>query len=37
MRLHYGGSLWVPMLDRVLRDEIERSRPRLVAEAQRAG
>ena len=37
MRLHYGGSLWVPMLDRVLRDEIVRSRPRLVAEAQRAG
>lgn len=35
MRLHYGGSLWVPMLDRVLRDEIERSRPRLVAEAER--
>lgn len=30
MRLHYGGSLWVPMLDRVLRDEIERSRPRLL-------
>lgn len=36
MRLHYGGSLWVPMLDRLLRDEIERSRPRLVAEAQRS-
>lgn len=34
MRLHYGGSLWVPLLDRVLRDEIERSRPRLVAEAR---
>ena len=30
MRLHYGGSLWVPMLDRILRDEIERSRARLV-------
>lgn len=35
MRLHYGGSLWVPMLDRVLRDEIERSRPRLVEFASR--
>jgi len=34
MRLHYGGSLWVPLLDRVLRDEIERSRPRLVAVAR---
>jgi len=30
MRLHYGGSLWVPLLDRLLADEIERSRPRLV-------
>jgi hypothetical protein len=30
MRLHYGGSLWVPMLDRMLADEIERSRPRLL-------
>lgn len=31
MRLHYGGSLWIPLLDRLLTDEIERSRPRLVA------
>lgn len=31
MALHYGGNLWVPMLDRLLADEIERSRPRLVA------
>jgi hypothetical protein len=31
MRLHYGGSLWVPVLDRLLSDEIERSRPRLLA------
>jgi hypothetical protein len=31
MRLHYGGSLWLPVLDRVLSDEIERSRSRLVA------
>ena len=31
MRLHYGGRLWVPALDRLLPDEIERSRPRLLA------
>lgn len=31
MRLHYGGRLWVPALDRLLADEIERSRPRLLA------
>lgn len=31
MRLHYGGSLWMPLLDRLLRDEIERSKPRLAA------
>jgi hypothetical protein len=31
MRLHYGGALWVPVLDRLLSEEIERSRPRLVA------
>lgn len=31
MELHYGGSLWVPMLDRLLSDEVERSRPRLLA------
>ena len=31
MDLHYGGGLWVPMLERLLRDEIERSRVRLVA------
>jgi hypothetical protein len=30
MRLHYGGRLWMPALDRVLADEIERSRPRLL-------
>ena len=30
MRLHYGGRLWMPALDRVLMDEIERSRPRLL-------
>lgn len=30
IRLHYGGSLWVPLLDRLLAEEIERSRGRLV-------
>jgi hypothetical protein len=29
MRLHYGGRLWMPVLDRLLSEEIERSRPRL--------
>lgn len=31
MRLHYGGSLWVPMLDRLLAGAIESSRNRLQA------
>lgn len=31
MSLYYGGSLWVPMIERLLRDEVERSRPRLLA------
>ena len=31
MRLHYGGGLFGPVLERVLKDEIERSRPRLLA------
>ncbi|MBX3286490.1 MAG: SRPBCC family protein [Acidimicrobiales bacterium] len=31
MRLHYGGGLFGPVLERVLRDEIERSRHRLLA------
>ena len=30
MSLHYGGALWLPVLDRLLADEIERSRPRLA-------
>jgi len=30
MRLHYGGSLWGPVLERLLRDEIDRSRARLL-------
>ena len=29
MELHYGGSLWVPLLDRLLTGEIESSRDRL--------
>jgi hypothetical protein len=31
MRLHYGGGLWGPVLERVLAEEIERSKGRLVA------
>jgi len=31
MTLHYGGGLFQPMVERVLRDEIERSRQRLLA------
>jgi hypothetical protein len=31
MGLHYGGGLFGPVLERVLRDEIERSRHRLLA------
>ena len=31
MGLHYGGSLWVPLLDRLLTGEIESSRRRLRA------
>ncbi|MGH9137942.1 MAG: SRPBCC family protein [Acidimicrobiales bacterium] len=31
MHLHYGGALWGPVLERLLGDEIERSRPRLLA------
>src|SRR5690606_34923399 len=30
MQLHYGGGLFGPVLERVLRDEIERSRLRLL-------
>lgn len=30
MRLQYGGRLWMPVLDRLLADEIEHSRPRLL-------
>lgn len=31
MHLHYGGGLWGPVLERMLRDEVEHSRPRLAA------
>jgi hypothetical protein len=31
MRLHYGGGLWGPVLERLLRDEIEEAKPRLLA------
>lgn len=31
MRLHYGGGLWGPVLERLLGDTIEKSRPRLLA------
>jgi Polyketide cyclase / dehydrase and lipid transport len=30
MGLHYGGALWGPVIERLLTDEIERSRPRLL-------
>ena len=30
MSLHYGGGLFEPLIERVLRDEIERSRRRLL-------
>jgi hypothetical protein len=31
MHLHYGGKLFGPVVERLLTDEIERSRPRLLA------
>lgn len=34
MRLHYGGRLWMPALDRLLAEEIARSRPRLLQRLQ---
>jgi uncharacterized protein YndB with AHSA1/START domain len=36
MRLHYGGSLFGPVLERLLGDTIERSRPELLAELERS-
>lgn len=34
MHLHYGGSLWLPALDRILGEEIRRSSARLVSMVQ---
>ena len=34
MHLHYGGGLWGPVLERLLRDEIESSKARLIALAE---
>ena len=31
MHLHYGGALWGPLVERLLADEIRRSKPRLLA------
>jgi hypothetical protein len=31
MHLHYAGRLWEPLVERLLRDEIEASRQRLLA------
>jgi hypothetical protein len=31
MRLHYGGALWGPVIERLLADEITHARPRLLA------
>jgi uncharacterized protein YndB with AHSA1/START domain len=37
MRLHYGGGLFGPVLEPILRDEINRSRPRLLQVLDREG
>ena len=31
MHLHYGGRLWEPLVERLLRDEIDASKARLLA------
>jgi hypothetical protein len=31
MELHYSGRLWEPLVERLLRDEIEQSKARLLA------
>ena len=31
MGLHYGGALWGPVLERMLADEVDASRQRLLA------
>jgi len=30
VHLHYGGGLWGPVIERMLADQVERARPRLV-------
>lgn len=35
MHLHYGGTMFTAVADRLLRDEIDRSRPRLAALVER--
>lgn len=35
MSLHYGGTMWVPLLDRLLGEEINKSSGRLVALLER--
>lgn len=37
MRLDYGGSMWLPMLDRLLAEEIRKARPRLKSLLEAAG
>jgi hypothetical protein len=37
MHLHYGGGLWEPLVERLLRDEIESSKARLLALVSRSG
>jgi uncharacterized protein YndB with AHSA1/START domain len=37
MHLHYGGGLFGPVLEPLLRDEINRSRPRLLGLLDREG
>ena len=37
MMLHYGGNFGVGLLERLLRDEIEQSKPRLRALVEEAG
>jgi hypothetical protein len=37
MHLHYGGGLFGPVVERLLREEIERSRPRLLGCLDRDG
>jgi hypothetical protein len=37
MHLHYGGGLFGPVLEPILRDEINRSRPRLLQVLDREG